>query len=161
MLKRYLTKLIAQEIPITTQMGLSIASISGKEVKLSAPIRNNVNIHGTTFAGSLCTAGIMTGWTATRKLLDDAGHEGNNIVVKNLETSFHAPVSDNFEFTCAYPEQNKIEQFINHFNEKGKATIEMTSYVFGDNISTDDKTIIQRPILCKMVANYTAKKDKS
>jgi thioesterase domain-containing protein len=51
-----------REIPIVAAMGVTVEHYDGESLTVRAPLAPNRNIHGTTFAGSLYTACVLTGW---------------------------------------------------------------------------------------------------
>ena len=50
-----------REIPIVAAMGMAVEHYDGASLSVRAPMQPNRNVHGTTFAGSLYTACVLTG----------------------------------------------------------------------------------------------------
>ena len=48
-----LTETLHREVPLTREMGISVAAYDGHELRVAADFEPNVNIHGTAFGGSL------------------------------------------------------------------------------------------------------------
>src|SRR5690242_5943495 len=63
-LREELTATWHREIPIVAAMGVTVDSYDGRSLAVRAPMQPNRNVHGTTFAGSLYSACVLTGWGA-------------------------------------------------------------------------------------------------
>jgi len=50
------------EIPVSKAMGITISKYDGDSIELRAPLQANINVHGTTFAGSIYTLATLCGW---------------------------------------------------------------------------------------------------
>ena len=61
-LREELTATWHREIPIVAAMGVTVDAYDGRSLTVRAPMQPNRNVHGTTFAGSLYSACVLTGW---------------------------------------------------------------------------------------------------
>ena len=57
-------------------MGITVARYDGRSLTVRAPKQPNRNVHGTTFAGSLYSACVLTGWGAVWLALRERGLSG-------------------------------------------------------------------------------------
>ncbi|MDP4535047.1 bifunctional GNAT family N-acetyltransferase/hotdog fold thioesterase [Alkalimonas collagenimarina] len=51
-----------QQIPLSDFMQLEIGQFDGTELRCTAPLDPNINLHGTMFAGSIYSLATLTGW---------------------------------------------------------------------------------------------------
>jgi thioesterase domain-containing protein len=72
-------QLVHQKIPITQAMGWQIVRLDKDVIRCKAPLVNNINIHGTGFAGSIYALAMASAWTLVQFLLDH--HQLENVLV--------------------------------------------------------------------------------
>jgi thioesterase domain-containing protein len=65
-----------REIPIVAAMGMAVERYDGESLTVRAPLQPNRNVHGTTFAGSLYSACVLTGWGGIWLALRERGLAG-------------------------------------------------------------------------------------
>jgi thioesterase domain-containing protein len=75
-LRDELTATWHREIPIVAAMGVTVDSYDGRSLAVRGPMQPNRNVHGTTFAGSLYSACVLTGWGAVWLALKERGLDG-------------------------------------------------------------------------------------
>ena len=119
---------IQQHIPITANLGVEITSFDGDKIIISAPLEANKNLHGTAFGGSQAAIGILTGWALIYLKLKQLGIN-NDLVIQKSEYDFKKPVTANFTATCAFPNSETLDNFIQTLKEKGKSRISLTAEV--------------------------------
>ena len=78
-MKKKYQALVAQHIPLTQAMGWKIERLQPWTIATRAPLKNNINIHQTGFAGSLYALAMATGWTLVQYWLDQ-NRLGNTLV---------------------------------------------------------------------------------
>jgi thioesterase domain-containing protein len=67
------------EIPITASMGISIDTFDGNTLAVRAALAQNVNVHGSVFAGSLFSLASLCGWGLI--YLQLLQHDGSGSIV--------------------------------------------------------------------------------
>ncbi len=102
-------------------MQFSIRHLSLDAIQVAAPLEPNINIHGTGFAGSIYSVGVLTGWTLCTHILDELGIEAE-LVVARAEIHYRAPVSGDLECSCACSEVQR-ESFRQGIVEVGKGKL--------------------------------------
>jgi thioesterase domain-containing protein len=65
-----------REIPIVAAMGVAVERYDGTSLTVCAPLQPNRNVHGTTFAGSLYSVCVLTGWGGIWLALRERGLDG-------------------------------------------------------------------------------------
>jgi len=123
---------IQQQIPITANLGVNIASFDGHKIILSAPLEANKNLHGTVFGGSQAAIGILTGWSLIYLKLKQLGIH-NDLVIQKSSYDFAKPVTADFTASCQLPSQSEFDLFITTLKEKGKARLSLTAEIESEN----------------------------
>ena len=116
-----LTQKIHDAIPLSAAMQFSIDSLSQDEIRVSAPLEPNINIHGTGFAGSIYSLAVLSGWALCTHIMDELAMDGD-LVVGKAEISYRAPVDAGLECHC----QASVEQrqaFLQQFSDRGKGRL--------------------------------------
>jgi len=112
---------IRQAIPLSDAMQFSIIDLSLDTIQVAAPLEPNINIHGTGFAGSIYSVGVLTGWALCTHILDELGVEAD-LVVARAEIRYRAPVSGDLECSCVCSEAQR-ESFCQGIDEVGKGKL--------------------------------------
>ncbi len=94
MLKKY-QSLVNQSIPITQYMGWSIENLKPMQITTFTPLKPNINIHGTGFAGSIYTAAMATGWTLLKNWCDSLNFAAE-LVAAQANICYLLPVANDF-----------------------------------------------------------------
>jgi len=116
-----LTQKIRGAIPLSETMQFSIDSLSQEEIRVSAPLEPNINIHGTGFAGSIYSISVLTGWALCTHIMDELAMDGD-LVVGKAEISYRAPVNSSLECHCrSTAAQRKL--FMQQFRNRGKGRL--------------------------------------
>ena len=87
-----LTQKICDHIPLSQAMQFNIEALSLDSIRVSAPLEPNINIHGTGFAGSLYSIGILTGWALATHVMDELEMKAE-LVVGKAEIKYRAAVT--------------------------------------------------------------------
>jgi len=118
-----LTQKIRGAIPLSEAMRFTIDHLEPGEIRVSAPLEPNINIHGTGFAGSIYSVAILTGWALCTHILDDAGVDAE-LVVGGAEISYRAPVTSDLECRCGAADDER-EAFLAGVRERGKGRLSL------------------------------------
>lgn len=128
MTKTQIEQYLYKHIPITKALGVKAISFSENEVKLKAPLFNNINHRSTAFGGSISSLLITTGWSYLRLLFDD--HKTiPAIVISRSSTDYIKPISQDFVAELVIPEENEIEKFKEMYNRFGKSRITLKAQI--------------------------------
>jgi thioesterase domain-containing protein len=112
---------IRQAIPLSDAMQFSIRDLSLDAIEVTAPLEPNVNIHGTGFAGSIYSVGVLTGWALCTHILDELGIEAE-LVVARAEIRYRAPVNGDLVCSCKCSAAQR-ESFSRGIDEAGKGKL--------------------------------------
>jgi thioesterase domain-containing protein len=124
-----LTRKIHATIPLSVAMQFSIDHLDQDEIRVSAPLSPNINIHGTGFAGSLYSIAVLTGWALCMHIIDESGIDAE-LVVARAEIAYRAPVKSAIECRCRASSEQR-DDFLRAFHEHGKGRI-MLDVAVGD-----------------------------
>ena len=123
---------LLQHIPISTAIGIKVASASSQQVILSAPFLNNINHKNTVFGGSLHAVATLACWSLLHMNL--LGSEGNiQIVIASSEVFYTVPVISDFKAECCMPDTLEWERFQKILQRKGKARLKLYAKIFQDS----------------------------
>jgi thioesterase domain-containing protein len=118
-----LTQKIRAGIPLSEAMQFSINHLQLDEIRVSAPLQPNINIHGTGFAGSIYSLAVLTGWALCTHLLDDQSIDAD-LVVARAEVAYRAPVNGDLECRCSASAEQR-EAFLQGIRERGKGRLSL------------------------------------
>jgi thioesterase domain-containing protein len=135
-----LERKIRQAIPLSDAMQFSIRDLSQDAIQVAAPLEPNINIHGTGFAGSLYSVGVLTGWALCTHILDELGIQAE-LVVARAEIRYRAPVSGNLACSCTCSEAQRAS-FRQGIDEVGKGKLVLDIEVGGDRQAVLQATYI-------------------
>jgi thioesterase domain-containing protein len=124
-----LTAKIHATIPLSAAMQFSIDHLDQDDIRVSAPLSPNINIHGTGFAGSLYSIAVLTGWALCMHIIDESGIDAE-LVVARAEIVYRAPVKSAIACRCSASREQR-DTFLRAFHEHGKGRI-MLDVAVGD-----------------------------
>ncbi|WP_432472781.1 YiiD C-terminal domain-containing protein [Amphritea sp. HPY] len=126
-----LEAVLHREIPLTKVLGLCVASLASRRIRLEAPVSNvNANIHGTAFSGSIYSISALAAWGLTYHLLQAEGVAAE-LVVAEGSIKFWRPVKDKIiAETCFSCEE--FDVFMEALEKDGKAVL-LTDVQVSDN----------------------------
>ena len=127
---------IRQHIPLSAAMDFRIVELEPNLIRVTAPLEPNVNIHGTGFAGSIYSVGILTGWALATHILDDSARDAQ-LVVARAEIRYRRPVTGPLESSCAVSDPRR-EEFLEGLEAEGKGIIDLDI-----QIGSDPSAVIQ------------------
>ena len=116
-----------REIPIVAAMGMSVASYDGRTLAVRAPLQPNRNVHGTTFAGSLYSACVLTAWGAIWLALRERELVGV-IYAAESTVSYRKAVEGDFVCRCT-PDAAALEIGIDTLRASRRATFDLVSTI--------------------------------
>lgn len=114
---------IRETIPQSDSMQFSIETLDSHSILVSAPLSRNYNIHGTGFAGSIYSLGILTGWAMcyhTMELLEMSG----DLVVGKAEIIYQSPITEDITCVTSFKKDQR-ETFQTDFINCGKSNIQL------------------------------------
>jgi len=120
-----LTKILHHEIPITQALGVNIQSLTGTEIELVAPLENNINIHGTAFAGSLYAVMSIAGWSLVANMVKVQLGRLHTVVLKEGNIKYKRPLADNLIAISSLADED-VDSFVSNFQQHNKAQIDVS-----------------------------------
>jgi thioesterase domain-containing protein len=136
-LARELEAVLHHEIPLSRQIGLTVARYDGATLSLRAPLAPNINHKATAFAGSLTAVATLAGWGTIWLLLAKQGLQGT-IVIQESTTHYQVPIADDFVATCRVPQADTCERFLAGLRRRGKARLALTVHI----VNSDGKVAV-------------------
>ena len=122
-------RLLQQAIPVVNDMDISIEKLEDTRVVLKAPLKKNINYEGSAFGGSLNTVATLSGYLLTRYLLEVGKISFSSLVIQACQIQYLAPVREDF-FSRAEVTRIQIEKFLNTFQRKGAARLQVKAEIF-------------------------------
>jgi len=124
-----LQQTLAQDIPITQHMGITVEGYDEKGLILKAPLAGNTNPKGTAFAGSINALLTLAGWGLIWLILKELDVVGD-VVIQNSSISYLRPVTGDFAAVCHKPDQDTIARVGRSLKKKGKARVELSAEIY-------------------------------
>ncbi len=121
---------IRETIPQSDSMEFSITELTSDSIVVTAPLSKNYNIHGTGFAGSIYSLGILTGWALCYHTMEEFDMIGD-LVVGKAEIRYNSPITEDIVCTTAFKSE-QLTAFQDDFNKNGKSVTEL-SISIGDS----------------------------
>ena len=112
-----------REIPIVAAMGAKVDSYDGRSLTVRTPMHPNRNVHGTTFAGSLYSVCVLTGWGAVWLALRERGLDGV-IYAAESAVQYRKAVAGDFVCRCAF-DAEAFEPELEEFKASGRASFDL------------------------------------
>ena len=117
-----LEKFLHAQIPITREMGVSVAVSEAGRLVLEAPLDLNHNHLGTAFGGSLSSIATLAGYGMLWNLLSDPRL---HLVIRESSMRYLRPVRGGIRAICLAPAESEIVEFRRKLAECGKARIRL------------------------------------
>lgn len=89
-----------QQIPLSHFMQIEITTFDGTELRCTAPLEPNSNLHGTMFAGSIYSLATLTGWGLLHLQLQSLEREAD-LVLADASIRYLRPVKQQPEARCS------------------------------------------------------------
>ena len=112
---------IHRTIPLSAAMGYEIVKLDEARIVVEAPLEPNINIHGTGFAGSLYTLGVLSAWALCNHVIDAAGLDAE-LVIAEANIRYRAPVRGRIRCSCSL-KSNQIQDLVADLRARGRARI--------------------------------------
>jgi thioesterase domain-containing protein len=116
-----LTRKIRKAIPLSEAMQFTIERLELEQIRVTAPLSPNINIHGTGFAGSIYSLAVLTGWALCTHIIDELGLDAE-LVVAHAEIAYRAPVKGDLDCRASTDAAQR-DAFLQSFRERGKARL--------------------------------------
>jgi len=119
-----------REIPIVGAMGAAVDSYDGRSLTVRTPMQPNRNVHGTTFAGSLYSVCVLTGWGAVWLALRERGLDGT-IYAAESAVQYRKAVAGDFACRCVL-DVEAMDAGLEQFKESGRASFDLACTIDHD-----------------------------
>jgi thioesterase domain-containing protein len=117
---------IRDGIPITAQMAFRVRDLSANSITVVGGGAENLNVHGTAFAGSLYAISTLALWGLVHANLP----ENAALVLADGSIRYHQPVVGEIVARCEIPAV-KMNDFLTRLRERGRAILDATVEVPG------------------------------
>lgn len=118
---------LLDKIPVSRAMGIEIETLSDRHVRVSAPLKENINYQGTAFGGSLNAVAILTCYLMLHHFLRANQVPFKQVVIKSGEIKFLKPVTADFLADCEWPES--AANLLRDLKSKLRGQVELTCQV--------------------------------
>lgn len=135
--EHYLQEVLAEEIPLTKAIGITVKKFTGDSLTLSAPLENNLNHKSTAFGGSLYSVAVLAGWGLLHMHMRAAELPGK-IVIHESRIKYLRPVTGEIIATCSIAVDTGIEKFLQIFRRKKVARVLLSVQILqGGKVAVD------------------------
>ena len=114
---------IHRAIPLSAAMGYEIVELDDAQIVIEAPLEPNINIHGTGFAGSLYSLGVLSAWALCNHLIEEAGLDAE-LVIAEADIRYRAPIRGRIRCCCRL-NPNQIQDLVADLRIRGRARIQV------------------------------------
>lgn len=118
-----LEQTLHREIPISREMGITVAAYDGKQLRLAAPIAPNINHKCTAFGGSLYSLAVLCGWGMLHLKLAEAGLH-KHIVIQEADIRYLLPVDQNMLAECTLDDA-AFRRFMKTLEKHGRSRLSL------------------------------------
>jgi len=126
-LRTSLQQKIRSSIPLSEMMQFEIEEISSRSITVHAPLKPNINIHGTGFAGSLYSIGVLTGWALADHLMSLSDMKGT-LVVAGAEIKYRTPVTQDIKCSTSVSDR-ATRAFVEEYKANGKGRLQLSIHI--------------------------------
>ena len=120
MMANELTKKIHKGIPLTQAMAFDITELTETSIAVVTGGEENVNVHGTAFAGSLYTTCVLAAWGLVNSRLPEEA----SLVLASGHIDYLSPVVGDISARGEIPKQD-FEQFLTAVNDQGRSRLDV------------------------------------
>jgi thioesterase domain-containing protein len=110
---------IRDGIPLAASMDFRVLSLSATHIRVRGGAEENINVHGTGFAGSLYAIATLAAWGLVRSRLPD----GADLVMAEGSIRYRKPVTGDLIAECRI-DAPTFETFLSTLQTKGKALLD-------------------------------------
>ncbi len=122
-----LERLLIQNIPLASAMGIHSLSADSTGIRIHAPLGPNRNHLEGGFGGSIFNLLVLACYSTTLLSLPEDAQEGSHVVVQSASIQYRRPVTDDMVATCRFPASSQLEKFRDGFRRKGLVRLELTA----------------------------------
>mgnify|MGYP002632845682 CR=1 FL=1 len=122
--KQQLEQRIRSGIPITSHMDFRILELTEGSITVQGGGKENVNVHGTAFAGSLYAMTTLALWGMVTSRLPEKA----TLVMAKAEILYHKPVVGDIVACCEVGKEI-MDTFLNKLKTDGRARLEAEVHV--------------------------------
>ena len=115
-----LTKKIHKGIPLTQAMAFDITQLTETSITVKTGGEENINFHGTAFAGSLYTTCVLAAWGLVNSRLPDEA----SLVLASGHIDYLSPVVGDISARGEIPKQD-FEQFLTAVNDQRRSRLDV------------------------------------
>ncbi|MEJ2692352.1 MAG: YiiD C-terminal domain-containing protein [Candidatus Thiodiazotropha sp.] len=105
-------------IPLATQMDFQVLELTGNSIRVSGGAAQNVNVHGTAFAGSLYAVCTLALWGLAHSRLPEAAE----LVIAEGSIRYRKPVVGEIIAECQV-DADAVNGFLDRLRYKGKSRL--------------------------------------
>jgi thioesterase domain-containing protein len=110
-----------RSMPPVRALSLRLDAYDGHNLRLRAPLADNINDKGSAFGGSLASAAMLASWGLTQLKLLEAGHAQADVYVQDSTLRYLAPLYDDLVAEAALAQDQGWDTFVAAFAQRGKA----------------------------------------
>jgi thioesterase domain-containing protein len=111
-----------EHIPISSAMGVRVVVCDETGVRLTAPLKPNINHRATVFGGSASAVAILAAWTYLHAVLRGADLTTRLVIQRNT-IDYLTPITGDFESVCPALPAAEVERFVRTVRRHGRARI--------------------------------------
>ena len=133
---------ILQSIPLSNTLGFKIKKLTRLYIIVNAPLEPNINIHGTAFAGSLYSIGILTAWGLAAQIISQSCSIADLVVAK-AEIRYRKPVMGSIRCSCRLSESQST-RFLTSLRNAGHGKLNLSVKIGNESQASLDAIMIAR-----------------
>ena len=118
-------------IPLSREMGVRVAALDERGVRLAAPLEPNINHRSTVFGGSASAIAILSAWTLLHTRLRAEG-VASRVVIQRNSVEYLRPIRGGFEAFCAAPAERVWRRFSDTLASRGKGRLVLTAELLAE-----------------------------
>lgn len=128
---RELEEYLYEQIPLSKTMGVQVLDAGWEGVKLTAPLRPNINHRDTVFGGSMSAVAILAGWALVYVRLREEGIHGSVVIQRNT-MNYERPISGDFTALSSVGDSAEWQKFVKILKRKHRARIPVNVMLFSN-----------------------------
>lgn len=121
-----LERRICKGIPIAAQMAFQVSDLQPNSITVTAGCDENINVHGSAFAGSLYAVCTLALWGLVMARLPD----GASLVLVEGGIRYRQPVIGEIDAHCTIAQEN-MERFLTRLHQRGRSRLKASVVVPG------------------------------
>lgn len=134
---KQLQSYVERNIPIAKAFEAKVLNIGEDTLTIAAPLAANINHKRTVFGGSLQAIATLACWSLLHHKLRGSTDPGE-IVITNSSIDYITAVTGDFVATASLPNPERWQQFLDLFNRRGKARLQLQAQIYqGEDLAVD------------------------